>query len=427
MRHIPRPARIAQYLAGSAVRLLLLPVRLALLRSARAAPAAAETARASRRVVVLLANAWGMGGTIRTVHNLAAHLAASYEVEIISIIRRRERPFFEFPAGVTVTTLRDLRPGAGSSRRGLVRFLERCPSVLMHPADSRADHFTLLTDVDLVRGLRGRAGALIATRPGLNLIAADLGAPGFVTIGQEHLHLNAHPRALLRAMKRSYPKLDALVALTEADARDYERLLGEASPRIEHIPNAARDLGGARPDLDAHVVLGAGRLNRQKGFDLLVRAFARLAPSHPDWRLRICGQGQEREELERLVAGHGLRGVAELPGPRDLAEEIAKASVFVLSSRFEGFPLVLLEAMSVGMAVVSFDCPTGPRDLVQDGRSGLLVAANDVEALAAAIARMMDDEELRRRCAAAAPESVRAYSAEAVGRRWEELLAEVAR
>ena len=426
MRHIPRPARIAQYLAGSAARVVLFPVRMALLRYARAAPAPAETAGASRSVVILLANAWGMGGTIRTVHNLAGHLATSHEVEIISIIRRRERPFFEFPAGVTVTTLRDLRPGAGS-RKGLLRFLERCPSVLMHPADSRADHFTLLTDLDLVRRLRGRAGALIATRPGLNLIAAELQAPGLATIGQEHLHLNAHPGVLLRAMKRSYPKLDALVALTKADARDYERLLGEARPRIEHVPNAARDLGAARPDLDARVVLGAGRLNRQKGFDLLVSAFARVAPSHRDWRLRICGQGQEREELERLVAEQGLQGIAKLPGPRDLGEEIGKASVFVLSSRFEGFPLVLLEAMSVGMAVVSFDCPTGPRDLVEDGRNGLLVPANDVEALAAAIARMMDDEELRRRCAAAAPGSVRAYSAEAVGRRWEELLSEVAR
>ena len=98
------------------------------------------------------------------------------------------------------------------------------------------------------------------------------------------------------------------------------------------------------------------------------------------------------------------------------------ASVFVLSSRFEGFPIVLLEAMAAGLAVVSFDCPTGPSEIVADGTSGLLVPPEDVPALAAALDRVMADETLRRRLAAAAPAAVLPYSLENVGRRWDELL-----
>jgi glycosyltransferase involved in cell wall biosynthesis len=167
-------------------------------------------------------------------------------------------------------------------------------------------------------------------------------------------------------------------------------------------------------------------MSRQKGFDLLVQAYARVAPGHPDWRLRICGGGQERPAIEALIRALGIEDVVELPGPAaDMAGEMARASIFVLSSRYEGLPLILLEAMSAGMGVVSFDCPTGPGDLVDDHRTGLLVPPRDVEALAVAIGEMMDDEDLRRRCGAAAIDTAAEYTMAAVGPRWEALLGEL--
>jgi glycosyltransferase involved in cell wall biosynthesis len=101
---------------------------------------------------------------------------------------------------------------------------------------------------------------------------------------------------------------------------------------------------------------------------------------------------------------------------------MTEASIFALSSRFEGFPMVLLEAMSVGLPVVSFDCPTGPREIVEDGRNGLLVPEADVDALAAALIRMIEDDELRRRCSKGALETAERYSIEAIGARWDELI-----
>ena len=395
----------------------------------RAKPSPGEAANAHRRVVILLVSAWGMGGTIRAAHNLAGYLAKTHEVEIISVFRRREEPFFPFPPNVKVTALDDQRPGVTPWRLRLLRkILRTSPSALMHSSDRAAKECNLWVDVRLARVLRRQSGFLIGTRPGLNFTVAYLSPPGFITIGEEQMHLHAHSGPLRKAMKHLYPSLDALVALTEGDAHEYEQLLGDeaALVRLASIPNTARAMGGAKADLDAKTVLAAGRLTPQKGFDMLIHAWARVASVHPDWRLRICGGGDREENLRQLVVDEGLADVIELPGRRDLEEEMANASIFVLSSRFEGFPLVLLEAMSKGMAVVSFDCPTGPGEVIDDHRNGILIPARDVERLAAGIIELIEDADLRRRVGPAAVEAARDYTIEAVGPRWERLFTELA-
>jgi glycosyltransferase involved in cell wall biosynthesis len=400
------------------------PARLALRQYARGKSPERQNRKGRRRVFILLASAWGVGGTIRATHNLAAHLSRSYDVEILSVTRRVDQPFFEFPPGVTVTALDDRRPGATPRRQRLLRgLLVRLRSALIHPEDLAADTCNLWVDVQLVRRLRGQSGFLIGTRPGFNVIAAGLSRPGLITIGQEHMHLGAHSRMLRRAIRRRYPKLAAVAVLTDNDKHEYGEFLKEPI-RLVRIPNAA-EIGGPRADQESRTILAAGRLTRQKGFDMLIPAFGRVACAHPDWRLRICGRGPLRGDLERLVEDEGLSDVVELPGPRDLAEEMARASIFVLSSRFEGFPVVLLEAMSKGMAVVSFDCPTGPAEVVDDHRNGLLVPPRQVDALAAAMLELVEDSDLRRRCSQAAFETAQSYRMDAIGPRWEELLSEL--
>jgi glycosyltransferase involved in cell wall biosynthesis len=143
----------------------------------------------------------------------------------------------------------------------------------------------------------------------------------------------------------------------------------------------------------------------------------------PEWRLRILGEGPWQEKLEAMIEKRGLGDSISLEPPvENLGPEMAKASIFVLSSRWEGLPLVLLEAMSVGMAVVSVDCPTGPRELIDDRENGLLVRPRTIDNLAAALDEMMRDEELRRRCAAGAIETARRYSMDRLGAKWETTL-----
>jgi glycosyltransferase involved in cell wall biosynthesis len=401
----------------------LWPVRRLLRAYARAAPRAEDRVGSERRVTIVLGSAWGMGGTIRTVHNLAGYLASrGYDVEILSVFRARPQPFFAFPPGVRVTALDDLRPGA--RRPALRSLLRRVPSALAHPADA-GPRWNLWVDVQLVRRLRRRTGFLITTRPVLNLISADLRLPGLVRVGQEHMSHDIWKPPLRRAMVAAYPRLDVLVALTEGDRARYEQVTGGAL-ETERIPNSVSALGGPEPDLAAPVLIGAGRLTRQKGFDRLIDAFARIADDHPAWTVRVCGAGEQRKALRRRIRAAGLAGRVSLAGAvQDMGEAMAQASIFVLSSRAEGFPLILLEAMSKGLAPVAFDCRTGPADIVDDHRNGLLVPDGDVEALAAAMGEMMADEPLRRRCAAAARETARNFHMEeAIGPRWEALLAQ---
>jgi glycosyltransferase involved in cell wall biosynthesis len=379
-------------------------------------------------VLILIWNAYAIGGTIRTTLNLAGYLAHEHDVEIVSVVRKADRPFFAFPPGVTVSALVDRRPGATPPRLRRMRArLERLPSVFMHPAERSARDWNVWTDMMLARKLRRRTGFLMSTRPGLNLVSALVRPPGMITIGQEHLNLAAHPKAIREAIRHWYPRLDAVVALTNADFEHHDELLGDRV-RVERIPNTVRPMGGSPADLDATVVMAAGRLRPQKGFDLLVRAYARVVVDHPDWELRIHGGGPERERLLALAKHEGIAENVTFPGlARELGVEMAKASVFVLSSRSEGFPLILIEAMSKGLAVVSFDCPTGPSDVIDDHRNGILVPAEDVDALARGIREMIDDPELRQRCGSAAAETARAYTMDAIGPQWTALLRDLAR
>ncbi len=375
-----------------------------------------------RDVRILVLHAWGMGGTVRAVLSLAEALAESgRSVEIVSVVRRSTKPFFPFPDGVKVTAVDDQRKGKGGGR------LSKLPSLLVHPDDFAYPWCSLRTDRALLRRFRAMQGGLVVgTRPSFNLLASALAPEGTVTVAQEHMNFSAHRRGLERDLRRRYRSLDALAVLTEEDRRDYETALGGAT-RVVQLPNAVPPLAGGQAKPESKVVVAAGRLNSQKGFDLLIEAWKPVAEAHPDWQLRIYGRGLQREALKRQAREAGLAGSVLLMGAtRDLGAALAQGSVFALSSRFEGFGIVVVEAMSKGLAVVSFDCPRGPGEIIDDGRDGVLVPPGDVAALSRALLETVGDEERRRALGTAALETARRYDPATVGKSWVTLLDQLA-
>jgi glycosyltransferase involved in cell wall biosynthesis len=323
--------------------------------------------------------------------------------------------------------LTDLREESLEAQPALRRALASRPTRLMSKRDFRHPNFNLLTDANLFRYLASvHDGVLIGTRPSINLAIAHLAAPAVVRVGQDHMNLATYTDELRAQIRAVYPRLDLVSTLTEGDARAYRKAL-RGRTRVECMPNGVPDVGGRRAALDAKVVVAAGRLTPQKGFDRLLRAWAEVAPAHPDWELRIFGDGSSAKKLRKQIAELGIGDSAKLMGftPR-LHEEFASASLYVMSSRREGFPMVLLEAMAVGLPVVSFDCPTGPRDIVREGVDGHVVRNGDRHALAEAMEGLMADADRRRAFGAAAIEGARRYELGNIVERWEDLLAEVA-
>lgn len=169
--------------------------------------------------------------------------------------------------------------------------------------------------------------------------------------------------------------------------------------------------------------MAMGRLSREKGFDLLLQAFERLAPRHPDWDLTIWGEGALKEQLIQQRDDLELTDRVSIPGStRTPREQLAASDIFVLSSRYEGFPNALCEAMASGLPVVSFDCTFGPGTIIRNNVDGLLVPTGDVDALVAALDRLMSDEALRDQFGAEAVSIVERYSLANVAAQWEALL-----
>jgi glycosyltransferase involved in cell wall biosynthesis len=384
------------------------------------------------RIRYVLLNAYAIGGTTRTVVNQANALCDEHDVEIASVYRSRKNPRFDIDRRVRLVALSGLRPD-GSRRvdpaaRRLLRYTRLLVNPLPHRYDYRFRPWDPEVDLRLVRYLR-RAddGILVTTRPGLNLMSAWFAPRRLIRVAQDHMNLTAYPPQLRDRILRAYPRLDAVAVLTGRDVAEYRQALERSGTRLAVVPN-----GIPRPTLppaalEAKVLIAAGRMTRAKGFDLLLDAFHRVTAKHPDWQLWIFGGGDQEEALAARIERLGLTGTAHLLGrTANLDRKLAAASIYVLSSRHEGLPMVLLEAMSAGLPVVSFDCPTGPAEIIAHGETGLLVPPGKVAALAAGICELIEDPQRRRRMGAAARrEATRRYSIDSARHQWVDLFTDL--
>lgn len=224
-------------------------------------------------------------------------------------------------------------------------------------------------------------------------------------------------------MNRLASNFDAFVVLTEGNRNEWKHL-----KNLVVIPNPLPFYPEASAPLTSKKVIAVGKYSHQKGFDLLLEAWARLPHHLKDWELHLYGKQDRLQALTQQAEQLGVASKVKFHGPdKNIEERFMESSVFVLASRYEGFGMVIIEAMACGLPVVSFDCPYGPSDIITDGEDGFLAGNGDVAALSAKLRELMGSADLRKTMGTAAKMNVRRYLADNVVEQWDQLFKKLAR
>lgn len=241
---------------------------------------------------------------------------------------------------------------------------------------------------------------------------------GIKTIGCEHFNYGS-AGMIHRLVRRSfYPYLDAVVVLTEEDKKHYNFL-----QNCYVIPNSCSFTTGIKSTWDEKTILAIGRYTKQKGFDLLIEAASKLKNEFPDWTFCVVGSGEEEQKLRNLIGQHNLNGYVNLlPPTTDVISLYKTASIYCMSSRWEGLPMVLIEAQSCGLPIVSFNCPEGPSEIVEDRVNGFLCEPENSQDLAEKLKILMRNKNLREEFGKKAFESSKRFSTKEVAEKWKRLL-----
>jgi glycosyltransferase involved in cell wall biosynthesis len=361
--------------------------------------------------IILAVNSMQSGGAERVASTLVnAWAARGDSVTLVATFSGRGECFFPLAENVKLVYLADRVSGA---KKGIASYIARFKAFRALVRETQPDVVvSFLTSVNI--------STIVASR--------GLGVPH---VASEHSNPLADGRSVFWRLlcRLVYPKANAVTLLTQ----DVTAAFSKRVPGIKNLvvlPNPVPDelLLMKRQPLESGSrkrIIALGRLHELKQFDVLINAFSMLAARFPDWDLWIWGEGAERASLEALIASRSLAGRVYLPGRTSRPwDEMARSQAFVLSSRYEGLPMALMEGMALGLPCVSFDCPSGPRELTRDGRDGMLLPPGDAQSLSRALSDLLADERESEAYGRRAAQSIRErYSLQRVLHQWDELFA----
>jgi len=362
--------------------------------------------------IALIISSLGAGGSEKVLSMMANYWAERGDEVAVVTIASSELDFFTLHAGVRRIAL-GLTSESTSVLGGIYHNVRRLRRLRREIKDIGPEGVISFVDKTNILTVLATIGL------GLRVVISERTDPSIQTIGWFWQELR----------KFVYPRASAIVVQSEAVLKWARRNLRNC--HVFRIPNPVADCfvsksrQGRVPEAPegARTIACLGRLGHEKGFDLLLESFALCCDGNPDWRLVIYGEGSERKHLEQMAHELKIEDKVLLPGqiqnPRQVLEEV---DLFVLPSRFEGFPNALLEAMSYGLPVISFDCPSGPREIIRNNKDGILVAPGDVRLLASAMKRLMNDSNERKRLGESARTVRERFSMENIMKMWEEVL-----
>lgn len=340
------------------------------------------------KIFFIIASLGNCGGTERVATSLANQLSDVYQITILSKGFGNKKNAY-----LLKNTVNDIKFTGGT-----VRFLTQCKRYI---AQSKPDLIIIHTMSKLTPVL----------------LLAGIKADNIWSL--EHISFDFHNHLFRYLRHKLYKKLDKVITLTQEDAKNYEFIADKVSVIANSNPLPIRQTVNS---LDSKIVVSIGRLTSQKGYDLLIKAWSLIEKKYPDWSLHIYGDGEDKEKLEGLINRSNLQNITLQGIISDVQGVYDSASIYVMSSRFEGFGMVLIEAQSRGLPIVSFDCPSGPTEIISDKSDGYLVENGNTDILAERISHLIENKLLRRAFSSKALLSAERFEPEKIMSQWMSLI-----
>lgn len=368
------------------------------------------------KIIYCICSIYNPGGMERVLLNKATYLAErmNWEVVVVTTDQQGKAPFYPFPKQIRLFDL-DINYSVDNNQPAFTKITGYLRRRKLHR--KRLTELLMKEQADIVVSLYPSESSFIPSIQDGSKKVLELHYCKFFRLQYNRTGLlGAIDRWRTRQDEQIVRRFDKFVVLTQEDKGYWGNL-----PNIEVIPNAAMFISDVHSDCTAKRVLAVGRLDYQKGFDRLIQAWALVQQDRrfADWQLDIFGQGEWKDMLEKLIQEKGLTQTAHINRPTNaIGKEYSRSALLAMSSHYEGFPMVMIEAMACGLPVVTFDYKCGPRDIIDDGMNGLLVKEGDIEGLASALIKIMENDILRQQMSHQARKVTEQYSEEVVMQQW---------
>ncbi|MEQ5138505.1 MULTISPECIES: glycosyltransferase family 4 protein [Providencia] len=354
------------------------------------------------KILFILADITFVGGIERVIANLSNALSKhNIEVEILSLYKSNSHCYFDIDKKIKISFLNeslhyDGKPG---SLKRLLKHLTNIKKLRNYLKENSFDF--------IIANSFPTAFQLYFSKKESNWIA------------YEHVHFNYYNYLVKKIRNLIYKKFDKIVVLTTKDEKKFSQIFNN----VITIHNPLSFESSSVSNLENHTLIAVGRLEKQKGFDILIDAFSKI--NNKNWRLNIFGEGNEHKKLLQKINSLGASNIYLMGKSNDIKREMLYSSIFILSSRFEGFPMVLGEAMECGLPCISFDCPNGPSDLIQHDHNGILVKNGCTDSLARNIEMLINNQKKINYLAENAKSSVKELSICNITNQWMTMLHQV--
>lgn len=367
--------------------------------------------------IVILSLHLGTGGIENAISSLSNILCEKYNVKIISTYKLQEKPAFYLDKRVKIEYLINDKP----NKDELIKAIRKLSIFKIIKEAIKSIKLLILKKYCMINAIKKiNADIVISTRDIHNKWLGKYGDKEIIKIAQEHNHHNNKKKYINKIIK-SLKNIDYFMPTSNELAEFYKQKLKAEKTKVEFIRNSISYYPNQTSNLESKNIISVGRLSPEKGYLDLIEVYIKVAKKYPDWKLKIIGDGIQKEELENKIKNNNMEKLIELPGFKnkiELEKIELDASIYVMTSFTESFGLVLVEAESYGLPIVVFDSAQGAHEIVQDGKNGYFIKNRNKDEMANKIIELIESKELRKKMGEEGRKLSTQYKKEEVAKIW---------